>query len=106
MKNKSEYEAAYKRVDDWMFLYYRKHLDDLEITDTPGYWREKEPCGGRASGCRHPIHGCLFNSGATHHTVRFVELNCRGPDGRFISRHQSWRVLKEGDKGDLEEKGE
>lgn len=69
------------------------NVDDLEPTETPGYWRYKKPCGGFVGGCRSPLHSCIFNDGPTHHTVRFTD-ETRGEKGRWVSPYSTWRGLR------------
>lgn len=63
---------CYKKVDTYMRLHYRKRLDQLEITDVPGYWDDKDPC----------------------RDVTYSYLD-RGRDrwGRFESQYKSWKLL-------------
>lgn len=82
-------ERLRQRVTAHMLLHYRVRLDDLEISDVPGYWRDKEPKIHPG----HPLHGCLFNSGPFQATYTFFDeprLN-----GRFASRTRTWRALRE-----------
>lgn len=74
-------------------LHSRHHLelDDVEPTETPGYWRIKEPCGGRAGGCREPLHTFLFNDEPTHHTVSYFD-HYRDVRGRWTSPYRTWQA--------------
>lgn len=69
------------------------NISDLEPTETPGYWQLKTPCGGRAGGCKHPIHRVLFNEGPCCHTISFFDCT-RGKDGRFASPYRTWEVFR------------
>ena len=88
------YEKAIDNVK-WHFkTYHGKSIDDYEITNIPGYWRAKEPCGGKHK-CRAPIHGFMFNEGPTKHTLYYAEPGLRDSKGRFISQFRAWKLIKE-----------
>lgn len=87
-----EVKAARKRIEDSFRSWHRVTLDDLVITDVPGYWRDKE--AGRRPGW--PI-GWYGKS-----TYRYVDP-LQGPDGRFQSPYRTWRIIK--DAGDGHKKG-
>jgi hypothetical protein len=73
--------------------WHNPHLtvDDLEVTEVPGYWRIKTACGGRGH-CASPLHGCLFNEGPVRHTIHFTDPS-RDRSGRFASPYRTWRAL-------------
>lgn len=75
-------------------LYHRTtNPDDLVVTDTPGYWEHKTPCGGREGGCSHPLHSTLFNDGPTRHTIQFLDPG-RDERGRWASPYRTWRKAR------------
>lgn len=67
-------------------------INDLEISDTPGYWRLKKPCLGYPQ-CRHPIHRCLFEEGPTYHTISYFDTK-RDETGRYISPYATWNKAR------------
>lgn len=87
--------AAQRRVDAIFQSRYRTTLADVDITDTPGYWKRREPCGGRGA-CREPIHGTLFNEGGIRHTLSYFDP-VRDEYGRFRSTTRTWSVLRGAD---------
>jgi hypothetical protein len=74
-------------VDSHMRLHYRKGLDEMEISDVPGYWRDREP----QMHTGHPLHGCLGCSGPFRATYTYYDPPRR--DGRFASRTRTWAIL-------------
>lgn len=74
-------------VDFHMRLHYGKGLDEMEISDVPGYWRDKEP----QMHTGHPLHGCLGCSGPFRATYTYYDPPRR--DGRFASRTRTWEIL-------------
>jgi hypothetical protein len=90
--------TAYQDVGERLARHLRWHyrsvdLGDLEVTEVPGYWRRKTPCGGQGK-CRSPLHGCTGNEGPVHHTVRFLDPD-RGLSGRFTSPYRTWQAFRE-----------
>lgn len=83
--------GTYDRVRKYMKNKYNKDLADLEISDVPGYWRDKFACNN----CRHPIHLTLGNSEPTYHTYYFTEPG-RDENGRFLRPFRAWEELKNG----------
>ena len=84
-------------VDDYFKLHYRTPLSALEIAETPGYWRDKEPCGGKRK-CRALVHHyCIGWDNGIKHTYYYAENNARDSNGRFVSPHRAWKALKAGD---------
>jgi hypothetical protein len=69
-------------------------LDDLEPANSPGYWRQKTPCGGLAGGCQNELHRTLFNEGPVQHAIGYQD-EIRDGHGRFISPYRTWREAKE-----------
>ncbi len=92
MLNAGETMTTRERVEQHMQTYYRKSLDDLEITDTPGYWRDKKLCGGREK-CHAPIHQFIHCEGGIQHTYYFAEYG-RDKKGRFLRPFRAWEELK------------
>ena len=74
-------------VDSHMRLHYRKGLDEMEISDVPGYWRDREP----QMHTGHPLHGCIGYSGPFRATYTYYDPPRR--DGRFASRTRTWAIL-------------
>jgi len=71
-------------------LHHRvESLDEVRRTKTPGYWERCEPCGGRAGGCRHPLHQCMFNEGPVRHTLSYFDPP-RDERGRWASPTRTW----------------
>ena len=90
---RSTVEAARERVETaWRFAYRGLTLADVEIAAGPGYWRIKEPCGGRGA-CSSPMHQFFGCDGPTQHTVTFVDPPARDERGRFLSPYRTWRIL-------------
>lgn len=88
-------DEAKQKLIDYLNLYHRKvSIDDLIITDTPGYFRLKKKCGGRGI-CNNPIHTFLFNEGGIFHTISFFDNARDKTNGRFISPYRTWETLKE-----------
>lgn len=85
-------EEANKMLADYLRLYHSPlTLDEIEITDTKGYWRIKKLCG---IDCHHPIHLCLGCRDRMHHTVYFTQHH-RNDKGQFRSPYRVWKVLHE-----------
>lgn len=81
---------ASKRVDAHMQLHYRTKLNDMEITDTPGYWRDKKPKAHRG----HPIHSCIGCEGPFKATYTYFDYP-RDSHGRFTNITKTWRIIKD-----------
>jgi len=90
----NEVEETQKRLNDYFQMNCHVILDDLEITSTPGYWENKKPCGGLLGGCKHPMHGLLFNEGGTKHTVSYYDSWKDEKTGRIVSIYHSWRLMR------------
>ena len=79
---------------EFLALHHGTVPEDYEPTETPGYWRQKKPCGGLGI-CRHPIHGCLGNEGPVHHTVFFQDrFRDRGRFAPILVRFRSWHEAR------------
>lgn len=83
------YEKAVALLEQFLRIYYSIGIDDVEITETKGYWRFKEPCN---DSCHHPIHGCLGNEGRIRHTISFTPS--RREKGKFVSYYEVWKTIK------------
>lgn len=87
--NIMEYEEAIKRLSQYLLTYHSINIDDVEITETRGYWRMKNPC---LPTCQHPIHGCIGNSGRIQHTISFKpSLRTKG---KITSPYIIWDTIK------------
>jgi hypothetical protein len=84
---------AYDRVKRYMKLHYNKDIDDLVISTSKGYWRDKVHCTG-INGCRHPMHGTIGNSDGIYHTYYFAEHG-RDKNGRFLKPFRAWEELSQ-----------
>lgn len=76
-------------VAQHMWTAYRKNMADLEITDTPGYWCDREPQIHPG----HPLHSFLGCSGPFKATYTYFDPP-RHHNGRFASRTRTWAALK------------
>jgi hypothetical protein len=77
-----------ERVDAHMRTHYRVPLAAMEMTDTPGYWRDKEPRMHPG----HPLHSCLGCDGPFSATYTYFDPPRIG--GRFASRTRTWAALR------------
>lgn len=77
-----------RRVDAHMRLRYQVSLDDLQQTDTPGYWQDKEPKTHHG----HPLHSCLGCDGPFRATYTYFDPPRTG--GRFSSTTRTWAALR------------
>ena len=77
-----------RRVDAHMRLRYRVGLDDLEQTDTPGYWQDKAPKLHPG----HPLHSCLGCDGPFRATYTYFDPPRIG--GRFARVTRTWAALR------------
>jgi hypothetical protein len=78
-----------KRVDSWMRIKYGIGLDAMQITDTPGYWQDREPRLHPG----HQLHGCIGCSGPFKATYTYFDTGREG--GRFVSPTKSWRFIRD-----------
>jgi hypothetical protein len=81
-----------QRVDAHMRRQYHIGLDEMEITDTPGYWQDREPKMHPG----HPLHDTVGNQGPFQATYTYHDsprLN-----GRYASNTRSWRAIWEAEK--------
>ncbi len=83
------YEKAMALLEQRLRIYYSIGTDDVDITETKGYWILKEPCN---KSCHHPIHGCLGNEGRIRHTISFMPS--RREKGKFVSRYEVWKIIE------------
>jgi hypothetical protein len=82
-----------QRVDAYMRSRYRIGLDEIEITDVPGYWQDREPRLHPG----HPLHGTAGNQGAFRATYTYYDSHRM--NGRYASNTRSWRAIWEAEKG-------
>lgn len=82
------HEEEKRLVDGFMKSRYGVSLDELEITDTPGFWRDKEAKIHPG----HPLHGCIGCSGPFKATYLFND-HYRDEKGRWASPTRTWRKL-------------
>jgi hypothetical protein len=90
----SELLAAVRSVNDELRRRYRLSLLDVVPSETPGYYTQKRNCGGRAGGCNHPLHSCVFNEGGCHHTCYVAFHGRRDSRGRWVSPFAEWRTIR------------
>ena len=83
-------ETLDERFAWWLDLYHRLKPEDVEPAETEGYWQIRRACGGLAGGCRHLLHGFMFNEGSMHHTVCYTDSR-RAKNGRWSSPYITWR---------------
>ena len=84
-----ELTGAYIRVQWHMWLRYKVTMDDIEITDVPGYWRDREAKMHPG----HPLHSCIGCDGPFKATYTFFDSARVG--GRFASPTRTWRMIYE-----------
>ena len=82
-------DQARARVQLAMQLHYGKSLDELEISDTPGYWQDKQARVHPG----HPLHGCLGCDGPFKATYPFTDASRDPLTGRWLSPVRSWQLL-------------
>ena len=80
---------AYTRVDEWLYIKYGKHLKDLDISDVPGYWRDKEATMHPGQ----PLHTFIGCSGPFKASYTYTD-SIRDRNGRFASRTRTWKLIK------------
>jgi hypothetical protein len=87
-------DEARNNLSRYLRIYFPKlTIDDLEISDSRGYWYIKKPCGGREGGCTNMIHTTLFNEGSMQHTISYTD-DFRGRNGKFKSIYETWKTIK------------
>lgn len=82
-------DEIWNRVDSHMRIKYGVGLDSLDITETPGYWRDKEA----RFHVGHPLHSCFGCNGAFKATYTYFDT--MRANGRFASPTRSWRAIRE-----------
>ena len=82
-------DEAEKLLERHLRTYHSLTLEDVEITDTKGYWKIKKLCDET---CHHPIHTCLGCEGRSHHTISYA-LHGRNEKGQFESPYEVWNIL-------------
>jgi hypothetical protein len=92
-EQKEKIVKARQIVNSHFNLYYNCTIDDVDILDTPGYWRRKQPCGGVGK-CYCQIHGFMFNEAPMRHTVTYFDKPYDYQTHRFTSPYATWRLLK------------
>ncbi len=78
-----------EHVDQEMKSIYGRSIHSMEITNTPGFWRDKKE--RRYPG--HPLHGCLGNEGLFKATYYLSEPG-RDEKGRFLRPFRAWETIK------------
>ena len=78
-----------ERVREHMKRKYRVDLDDLELSDVPGYWKDKEPKMHKG----HPLHSCLGCDGPLRATYTYHDHPRDHATGKFASPYRTWRIL-------------
>lgn len=69
-------------------------LEDIEATNSSGYWRVKNGCPG-GKDCRHAFRGALGScDGSTDLTIYFSEHGKRDEKGRWIKPYRVWEILR------------
>ncbi len=91
-------EEAKRRLSWHLRTYHGMTLEDVKITDTRGYWRCRQACGGRGE-CASPLHNAIGCDDGVQHTIPFVE-DLRDEQGRFISPFLVWDILHAHERGD------
>ena len=92
MSKRSESSASLSdmstRVAWHMRMKYRVGMAEIEITDTPGYWRDKKPKMHPG----HPLHSCMFCDGPFRATYTYFDPPRIG--GQFASPTRTWAALR------------
>jgi len=84
-------KTAKKYLNSHLKTNHNITIDDVEITESSGYWRSKKPC---TETCHAPIHSFMGCSDRTCHTYLFTERGARDEAGRFVSPYRVWNTLK------------
>lgn len=82
-------EEEIEKVRRHMRLYYRVDLDDLEISNVPGYWRDKKPKIHPG----HPLHRCVGCAGSFRATYTYYDNQRDYATGKFASPYRTWRKI-------------
>lgn len=84
--------------------FYHPNIDinDLEITDTKGYWRVKGGCKG-GDECSHAFRSALGSCGGGELTISFSEHG-RDEKGRFLRPYREWEKWRDSKPKDPEER--
>jgi hypothetical protein len=83
------YDEAIAQLKWYLELHFHVGVDDVEITESRGYWRFKKPCD---DSCHAPIHGCIGNGNRMKHTIYFT-TNSR-EKGKFVSPYEVWETIR------------
>ena len=86
---KEAIERVRERVREHMKRKYHVDLDDLEISDVPGYWKDKEPLMHKG----HPLHSCLGCDGPLRATYTYHDHPRDHATGKFVSPYRTWRII-------------
>lgn len=87
--------TAAERVDVHFRTHYGRGLDEYELTDTPGYWRRLEPCGGRGKCTSVEYHASMFCEKPVRHTGSYYDGGRDPVTGRWLSPYRTWQELRE-----------
>lgn len=77
-----------KIVNDHFLRKYHIPLSEMEITDVPGYWQDREA----KMHPHHPLHLCIGCSGPFKGTYTYFDFGRK--NGRFSSRYETWKKIK------------
>jgi hypothetical protein len=67
--------------------------DDLEITDTRGFWRFKARCPG-GENCRHAFRGHTVACEGGGQITLYIYQSGRDHNGRFLRPYRLWEAEK------------
>ncbi len=92
----SELSGLVSRLRSYLDLYHPHiKIDDLEISDSKGYWRVKGGCKGGIN-CTHAFRRALGPcEGKTDLTISFSEHGKRDENGRWINPYRVWEAWRE-----------
>lgn len=80
-------------LEDYLLYYHNLKIEDVEITNQPGYWKVKKGCPG-GNKCRHAYRGALGPcKGGDELIIHFDEYGKRDKNGRFIDKFRVWKKL-------------
>lgn len=77
---------------DYLRIHYRLEPCDVVPSESPGYWRKIEACGGRVGGCGNEVHFSFGSEGPMHHTIHFYDDDRDPGTGQFVSPYRTWRA--------------